>query len=504
MKHALTFLTSPKASKALVLLIIYVCIGFLSIQFAMLPLGNFAVIWFAAGCGLVIMLELGPAGIPLVFIASAILNTPSYYFFLIQAGSNHPLFLAVILGMVPAAIDSWQSVMAAKAWHSFIDKNHHPPLQTPADLPYFWQRICFMPALLSMMLWHTLLTLSNTIPYSGLFSNLQQMLLLIIGDTAGIFVIAPIYASWKSGALKNNYRPALPYFAILFLIVGLGFTVHNYLMMLVLPVLLLIAIHFRLAGTSLALFIVFTLSVIGTAYHTGPFIHANQMISFINLQLFLFSVGLTLHYLALLQELLSHSHIQLESEVALRTEALAAANLRLKELVTTDELTGVANRREWQRRCDEAIIYARRYQQPLSILLIDIDHFKNVNDQHGHLAGDLTLKELCRICTTELRATDSFARWGGEEFVLLLPGTTQAEAMLAGNKLRLAVEEQANIEFENKAIRITISIGVAMLEDSDSSLDHLLNRADQAMYAAKAAGRNQVQCAVSSPFFARL
>lgn len=502
MKQALTFLTSPKATKAFLLLIVYLGIGFLSIQFAMLPSENFAVIWFAAGCGLVLMLELGKTGIPFVLAGSAILNTPTYYAFLSHAGMNHALPLSVILGLIPAAIDTWQAVMAANAWKTFIEKYHHPPLQTPGDLPYFWQKICFMPALISMTLWHLLLSCSNTIPYNGLFSNLQQMLLLILGDTAGIFVIAPIYASWKSGALRKTISPASPYFATILLIVGLGFIVHSYLMMLVLPVLLLIAIHFKLAGTSIALFIVFTLSAIGTVYQTGPFLNANLMITFINLQLFLFPLGLTLHYLALLQELLSQSQMQLESEVASRTEALAAANLRLEELVTTDELTGVANRREWQRRCDEAITYARRYQQPLSILLIDIDHFKNVNDQHGHLAGDLTLKELCRICTTELRATDSFARWGGEEFVLLLPGTTQAEAMLAGNKLRLAVEEQAQIEFENKDIRITISIGVAMLEDSDPSLDCLLNRADQAMYAAKAAGRNQVQCALSSAYFA--
>ncbi|MGL4603539.1 MAG: GGDEF domain-containing protein, partial [Iodobacter sp.] len=174
-------------------------------------------------------------------------------------------------------------------------------------------------------------------------------------------------------------------------------------------------------------------------------------------------------------------------------EALAAANKRLEELVTTDELTGVANRREWQRRCEEAITYARRYQQPLSVLMIDIDHFKNVNDRYGHLAGDLTLKELCRVCTAELRASDCFARWGGEEFVLLLPGTTWAEAIAAGNKLRIAVEQLAVVHFQEHTIKITISIGVAMLEENDKRLDHLLNRADQAMYAAKAGGRNQVR-----------
>jgi diguanylate cyclase (GGDEF)-like protein len=501
MKQALTFPAYPKAATALLLLVGYIGIGFLSIQFATLPLGNFSVIWFAAGCGLVIMLETGRFGIALVFFGSYLLNIPTYYVYFSQAGSKNAFLLALLSGVVPAAIDSWQSTMAAKAWRGSIKKNHHAPLQSPIDLPYFWLNICFIPALISMTVWYGLLTLSKITPYTSLANNLQQMFLLIMGDTAGLFTIGPIYASWKSGALKNSFRSIFPYLILLCVIVALGFSLYTYLMMLILPILLLVAIRFRLAGTALALFVIFTLSMIGSAYHFGPFINKNSTLTFFNLQLFLFCVGLTLHYLALLQELLNQSHIQLEMEVSSRTEALAAANQRLNELVTTDELTGVANRREWQRRCDEAIIYARRYEQPLSILLIDIDHFKEVNDQHGHLAGDLTLKELCRVCTTELRATDSFARWGGEEFVLLLPGTTQAEAMLAGNKLRLAIEEQALIEFEGKTIKITISIGVAMLEDSDSSLDHLLNRADQAMYAAKAAGRNQVQCALSPATF---
>ncbi|MFC7419408.1 diguanylate cyclase [Iodobacter arcticus] len=503
MKHALTFLTSIKALTALFLLIAYVGIGLISIQFAHLPPGNIAIIWLAAGCGLVILLELGPLALPLIFAASFILNTPTYYASLNTLDAKQPLAAALILGILPAAIDAWQSWMAAKAWHHFVETTHRPPLQKPTDLPHFWLKICFIPALFSMVLLHGVLTLSNMIVYQDLLSNLQQMLVLIIGDTAGLFIIVPIYVSWKSGALKNNYRAAVPYLTILTLIVALGFLFYSYILMLILPILLLIAIRFRLAGTSLALFIVFTLSVIGTAQHAGPFVNPSPILSFLNLQLFLFSIGLTLHYLALLQELLSHSRQQLEAEVALRTKALAAANTRLEELATTDELTGVANRREWQHRCEDAMTYARRYQQPLSILLIDIDHFKNVNDQYGHLVGDLTLKELCRVCNAELRASDSFARWGGEEFVLLLPGTTQAEAILAGNKLRMAVASQAIVSYEEHTIRITISIGVAMLEDHDSSLDHLLNRADQAMYAAKAAGRNQVQCAQSCSTFSR-
>jgi diguanylate cyclase (GGDEF)-like protein len=501
MKQALTLLNPERYFIAFILFISYVGIGFIHIQQAHLSLGHLAVIWLPAGIGLLMALEIGPAAFILIFFASLTLNAPTYYY--INTPSNaYPLITSLSVGIGTALIDVWQAHIATKAWQYFVTKHDRSPLQNPTDLPYFWGKICFIPALFSMTLTHILLSLASIISTQDWRENIQQMLMLIMGDTAGLFIIAPIYASCKSNVFKYRIRPAIPYFIALILIVTLGFLLYSYLLMLILPILLLIAIRFRLAGTSVALLIVFTFLMTGTTHHLGPFFSPNNPpLSFLNLQLFLFSIGLTLHYLALLQELLSHSHLQLETEVTLRTEALAAANQRLEELVTTDELTGVANRREWQRRCDEAIIYARRYQQPLSILLIDIDHFKNVNDQHGHLAGDVTLKELCRVCTAELRASDSFARWGGEEFVLLLPGTTQAEAILAGNKLRIAVENQALVEYHGHKIRITISVGVAMLEDNDSSLDHLLNRADQAMYAAKAAGRNQVQCAISSSTF---
>lgn len=493
MKTPLTFAKYKQVSPALFLLLSYLIIGFLNLSFSHFPAGNFAAIWFAAGIGLIMMLEMGALGIPLVLIASFMLKTPLYYLHLTSTQQPDALTLALTLGLLSAATDALQSVMSTKAWTVFIQKAHRRPLKKPSDLPYFWLYICFMPTLLSTGLWYLLLSLAHSLFDSLPIISIKQLMLIIMGNTAGLFVIAPVYASWKSGDLKYNFRPALPYLLALCLIIAAGFLVYSYLLMLILPVLLLIAIHFRLAGTSLALLIAFTLSMLGTALHTGPFTHIDDILSVFNLQLFLFAIGLTLHYLALLQELLSQSQLKLETEVASRTEALAAANKRLEELVTTDELTGVANRREWQRRCEEAITYARRYQQPLSVLMIDIDHFKNVNDRYGHLAGDLTLKELCRVCTAELRASDCFARWGGEEFVLLLPGTSRAEAISTGNKLRIAVEQLAVVHFQEHTIKITISIGVAMLEENDKRLDHLLNRADQAMYAAKAGGRNQVR-----------
>ncbi len=201
-----------------------------------------------------------------------------------------------------------------------------------------------------------------------------------------------------------------------------------------------------------------------------------------------------LQYLALAHEMLLRQHWQMEAEVKQRTEALASANARLEELATTDELTGVPNRREWQRRCAHAVMLARRHQQPLAVLLLDLDHFKQVNDTYGHLIGDLTLRTVSRACQESLRGSDSFGRWGGEEFVALLPDTPLEDAQQVAEKLRHAVSA-ARIKLDNAPVAsmaVTVSIGVARLHAADADLDTLLTRADHALYFAKQTGRNRV------------
>ncbi|WP_198314481.1 GGDEF domain-containing protein [Chitinibacter sp. GC72] len=195
-----------------------------------------------------------------------------------------------------------------------------------------------------------------------------------------------------------------------------------------------------------------------------------------------------------MQRELKQRHQALEGEIALRTEALTEANGRLLELATTDELTQVPNRREWQQRSSEAIVRSRRYKDPLSIIMLDIDHFKRINDEHGHLVGDVILKRLSQRCSKNLREIDTFARWGGEEFVILLPETDEAHALIVAEKLRHAVCAEPILSEGQTPISLTISLGVTSLSMIDLSLDDLLRRADEALYAAKAAGRN---CTIS-------
>lgn len=168
-------------------------------------------------------------------------------------------------------------------------------------------------------------------------------------------------------------------------------------------------------------------------------------------------------------------------------QALQVANIELSRLATTDPLTGTWNRRHFEEAAALEAERAQRYAVPLSLLLFDIDHFKAVNDHYGHQVGDQVLVTLINAVRAHLRAMDLLARWGGEEFVILLPHCNAAEAVKVADKLRLLVAE---LPFPVVG-QVTVSVGAGEL-GPEETLDAWLKRVDDALYAAKAGGRNRV------------
>ena len=158
----------------------------------------------------------------------------------------------------------------------------------------------------------------------------------------------------------------------------------------------------------------------------------------------------------------------------------------------TDLLTGVHNRRWMDEMFPRQIARSERSGQPLALLMVDIDRFKRLNDTYGHLIGDVVLKGTARKLTETLRPTDFLVRYGGEEFVALLPGAGESAAMTAAERLRVAVERSDFAAPEpSTLLKVTVSIGIAILEQQDC-VERLIERADNALYRAKAAGRNSV------------
>jgi diguanylate cyclase (GGDEF)-like protein len=188
--------------------------------------------------------------------------------------------------------------------------------------------------------------------------------------------------------------------------------------------------------------------------------------------------------------------VTLQEELAARhrestrlASELIAANRRLSDLATRDELTGLGNRREGMRRVDELVAVSARYGQPLSCASIDIDHFKQFNDSHGHAAGDAVLRHVAATLRQTTRAADLCFRIGGDEFLVLLPQLSLADAASWAERFRSAIADQP---YHHNALRLDLGVSVGLAERAApaGTAGGLLDAADAALYAAKRAGRN--------------
>lgn len=164
--------------------------------------------------------------------------------------------------------------------------------------------------------------------------------------------------------------------------------------------------------------------------------------------------------------------------------------LKLRQLADTDFMTGLMNRRSFLAVADDAVAFCRRYKRNMATLMIDIDHFKKINDTHGHAAGDDAIKRVAEIVSQSIRTTDKAARFGGEEFVVLLREIDQETAVLLADRIRTSIES-ATVRHGDIVIPITVSVGLALFDERDRDVQDVIERADQGLYVAKKTGRNR-------------
>jgi diguanylate cyclase len=188
---------------------------------------------------------------------------------------------------------------------------------------------------------------------------------------------------------------------------------------------------------------------------------------------------------------LLHKVEQMEVETSKVKARMKEEQLRAR----TDPLTGLPNRTAYEQHLESEMDRWKRYQTRFSLAVGDIDFFKKINDDLGHLAGDRVLRLVSKVLGHNLRSTDFIARFGGEEFVILFPSTSADEAFRATEKLRLAIADSP-FNFKGERVEVSISFGVTEITTEDD-VDSLFTRADQALYRAKQQGRNQTQLATS-------
>lgn len=163
---------------------------------------------------------------------------------------------------------------------------------------------------------------------------------------------------------------------------------------------------------------------------------------------------------------------------------------RSKYLSLTDELTGLANRRSFENCFEKEFLRARRYKNKLTLVMFDIDHFKNVNDTYGHPCGDFVLKQIANAALQTFRKTDTVFRFGGEEFAIILAETDIQQSIIPLERFRKTVET-LNLNYDGNFIDVTVSIGACQLTDEINTKEEFLNMTDRALYEAKNSGRNR-------------
>lgn len=174
---------------------------------------------------------------------------------------------------------------------------------------------------------------------------------------------------------------------------------------------------------------------------------------------------------------------------------LDQANQKLQHLATHDQLTGLPNRRYFEDYFAREIAFIKRFKQEAALIFLDVDYFKNINDEFGHFVGDYVLEEMAKVLTENMRDVDFVARWGGEEFILFLPQISSYDALFAANRVREIVAEHVFL-IQNRKLHITVSLGMKLLDwQSEIVMDDVCVLADQALYRAKSNGRNRVEIA---------
>jgi diguanylate cyclase (GGDEF)-like protein len=314
-----------------------------------------------------------------------------------------------------------------------------------------------------------------------------------LGDAAGAILITPMIVCWHASP-RLTWRRARAAEAAAFLCALVVFSqavfgltapasAQYQTAFLVMPLLLWPAIRFGPRETATAAFLLALFALTGTLQGSGPFASTTPFATLISLQSFMGVVALTSMVVAA-----STAERVLSTEELLRSQRdLEEANARLNARCVSDPLTGVANRRGFEERLSEEIERSERHRQPLALLIVDVDRFRRHNRSLGHGGADAVLRAVAGLLRSQIRKIDHIARFGGDEFVILLPNTTPEGARITAERCRRAV---AACSWDKGAVTVSIGVAVAGTERVDGA--GLLAAADHALFKAKEMGRNRV------------
>jgi len=467
---------------------IYIVTGFIGISFVSFPPGHLTAIWLPSGIAFLAILLLGPTALLPVLFGSLTVKLPYLY-------DNQAPALSLLILTLVAVIETSQGWSAHKLWNKHFQERG---IASGGDVLTFLTRVAFPPCAATIAIIVLLLVSVGYIESSLGFIQLwlENTIVISMAHTLGIFLMVALYQSYwlikQEAWTAKEIKVGLSAIISLLIVCSISFSVTELTLYFLLPLFLILIIHTGYAGSSIGLTLVSFWAIIATANGNGPFVADDSYLSMIHIMVFVLSLGLTMQFTELTLDNLNANKREMVQTIEKRTEELEKKNRQLLELASTDHLTGLCNRRSFEKIANKELERAQRYQTPLSVLALDLDFFKTINDTHGHPFGDEVLRAFTNTCQQCLRKTDLMARLGGEEFVVLLPETTEYLAANVGEKLRAAIAEIKLTSPENVEVSFTCSIGVTTGTMQDENVAMMLHRADEALYDAKKFGRNKV------------
>lgn len=475
-------------TEILLLALVYVATAKIGQTLAISP-GNVTPVWIPSGIMLAAVLFIGSRVWPGIFLGAFFGNTWAY-----SDGANGELAATLIAGISNGLGDTLCFLVGARLIIHFAGTNF--PFENSRHVAFFILYGALLGSTISALFGATSLSLVDIIPWSQ-YSDV--LITWWVGDAVGILLITPFLLYWamRKNSIRLSGETIL--YTLTLLVVGaysLGLVTTGIHIPLPLSILITVIMWsiFRLGPhtTHSTVLLIGAISLVATALGFGRFAINNLNDSLIELQIFLSMLSITsmiihsvLYERQLAEQNLLEANLSLEDKVQQRTQELAT-------LATTDPLTGIHNRRSIVELIDLEIKRSSRHQTHFSVLMLDLDNFKSINDQLGHDIGDKVLQEACKVWQGELRDIDFLGRLGGEEFIIILPATNCNDGKIIAERIRACTELDAALE-QTATMRVTVSIGVTNSVEGDTVYT-ILKRADQAMYRSKDNGRNRVSC----------
>jgi diguanylate cyclase (GGDEF)-like protein len=474
----------PTSLKLPALSLLYIAVMFTGTAVSPYPPGNISVFCIAPGIAALMVLYFRNAALPFIFISVFIFN----YTILSSEFDRSGETAVIIVSAATSTALTVQAFLAALISRKMDTKEY---VFNPDAGIRFFIFACAIPA--AATAWAVILA-----PYkAGLVQNPPESLAVrILFFTAvyslGIYLLLPVYFLKYSPKFKMIfYSWKLPVIISAPLIITTAsYFIFEPFLFLLIPLMILTAHFSGIFGVMIQSIIAFASLIFLIPVNEEYFFLLSSGFSYPAVVCFILSISITSYYIAISVNRSDYVAENLEKKVKERTEALQLKNSDLLVLATTDPLTGLANRRHWEQISALFFTKSVRYESSLSILMCDVDHFKRINDTHGHHIGDIVLIEISSLLVILLRASDLIGRYGGEEFIILLNETDTDHAIKAAEKIRGTVEKF--FHSENDLPLCTVSIGISSVSHEDRSLEECIIRADKALYSAKKNGRNKV------------